>query len=121
MRIIGYTEDIDLRTVVSKSQYLQGVARSYALKHQESVCFTNKARTRFRLVLRVHETVFLCIPEIDEKSKLSVYLRISEELAKLAQLKDTRIKLELVTNFTKLRIENRATKVRGRKATSGAR
>jgi hypothetical protein len=107
MRIIGYTEDIDLRTVVSKSLYLQGMSRHFELQHQEAVCFTNKARTRFRLILKIHETVFLCIPEIDEKSKLSVYLRISEELAKLAQLKDTRIKLELVTSVTRERIERR--------------
>jgi len=106
MRIVTCTDNVDLRTVVSKSGYLRNVADRYHLRGNEAACFTNKAQTRFRLVFKVKNSVFLCIPEIDDSNRLSVFLRISEELAHLAGLKDTRIKLSLIKQGAETRIKN---------------
>jgi len=104
MNIVGYTDNMDLRRVVTKSGYLREIANRFKLKTMQAVCFTNKSQTRFRLIFKVRDSVFLCSPEVDDTSKLSVYLRISEELARLAGLKGTKVKLENLTEHTKSRI-----------------
>lgn len=104
MKIVAQTDEMDLRKVISKSGYLRKIAAAYNLGNREAVCFTNRAFTRFRLIMKVRNSVFLCIPEIDEASNLSVYLRISEELAYLSGMTSVRFHLNALTNFTRKRI-----------------
>jgi hypothetical protein len=112
MRITSYTDGIDLRTVVSKSTYLKRMAGRFNLKNGEAACFTNKAQTRFRLIFKLNSTVLLCLPEIDEKNQYSIYLRISDELAKLAGLRSPKVKLQLLNKKTKERIEKQQKRLR---------
>jgi hypothetical protein len=119
MRIVACEDKTDLRTVISKSKYLQKIAKQYKLKSNQAVCFTNKALTRFRLVFKVSKALFMCVPEIDEGAKHSVYLKISEELAKLAGIKN-RIKFDFFKDTAKKRItrqnkRKRATRKQKRK------
>jgi len=107
MKIVAQTDEMDLRKVISKSGYLRKIAAAYNLGNREAVCFTNRAFTRFRLIMKVRNSVFLCIPEIDEASHLSVYLRISQELAHLSGMKSVRFHLNALTNFTRNRIATR--------------
>lgn len=107
MRIMGYADEIDLRSVNARHNYLQKVIRQFGLAAGEAVCFTNKTKTRFRLVMNIRGCGFLCIPEVDEKSKLSIYLRISEELAAMAGMKDVKLELTLVKKNTVQRIARR--------------
>jgi len=98
---------MDLRRVTAQSRYLRYVARKFNLQPYEAVCFTNKARTRFRLIFRVNggnDAVFLCIPEIDTKAKYGIYLRVSETLAQLTGVQDARVLLDELHAFTEQRI-----------------
>jgi len=106
MKIIAYEDRVDLRKVTAKSKYLRHVARTYKVKDQQAVCFTNKALNRFRLVFKINNALFMCVPEIDETSKYSVYLRISEELSALTGIKSKiHVQLGLLSEFTKERIK----------------
>jgi hypothetical protein len=109
LTIVHAEDEVDLRTVVARSAYLRRIASKYSLKPYECVCFTNKKRTRFRLILRVSGdpgAVFLCIPEIDEKSKYSIYLKVSETLARLTGLQDIKVHFfDELTEYTKRRIQ----------------
>jgi len=103
MQIIACEDRTDLRTIISKSKFLHRVAKEYRLRNDQAVCFTNKALTRFRLVFKVGKALFMCIPEIDDTEKHSVYLKISEQLAVLAGIK-SRIKFDFFRDHTKGRI-----------------
>jgi len=108
LTIVAALDDIDLRTVVARSAYLRRVSRKWNLAPYECVCFTNKARTRFRLVFNVGgsaNSVFLCIPEIDQKSKYSVYLKMSETLASLTDISSVQVMFEDLADHTKGRIQ----------------
>lgn len=104
MRIIACEDKTDLRTIITKSAFLRKIEKQYKLKSNQAVCFTNKALTRFRLVFKVSKALFMCVPEIDEQAQHSVYLKISEELAKLAGIKN-RIKFDLFKDTAKNRIK----------------
>jgi hypothetical protein len=117
MKIVAYEDRVDLRTVKSKTRYLNRIARALGLRNGEAICFTNKALTRFRLIFKYNNVVFLCIPEVDEKRNLSIYLRVSEHLAALAGLKDVRVEFDLLAVHTKSRIVRR----KGRKHKKPAR
>lgn len=108
LTIVHAEDETDLRTVVAQSTYLRRIARKYGLQQNECVCFTNKARTRFRLVFKVGgsaNAVFLCIPEIDQKSKYSVYLKMSETLAYLTGVSQIQVMFSDLADFTKGRIQ----------------
>jgi copper chaperone CopZ len=107
MRIMGYADHVDLRFVNAKHSYLQKIIHQYNLSPGEAVCFTNKAQTRFRLIMNIRGCGFLAIPEVDEKNKLSIYLKISEELAKMAGIKDVKLELNLVKQTTTKRIRRK--------------
>jgi hypothetical protein len=53
--------------------------------------------------MKIRKALFMCIPEIDEKAQHSIYLKISEELARLAGVKP-RIKFDLFKKTAKARI-----------------
>ena len=78
------------------------------MKNGEAICFTNKMKNRFRLILRMSNMNFMAIPETDEGSKLSIYLRVSEELARLAGVTQPRIELGRLADITNKRLERRA-------------
>ena len=108
LTIVHAEDEVDLRTVVAQSAYLRRVATKFSLKPYECVCFTNKAHTRFRLIFRTNGgpgAVFLCIPEIDQKAKYSVYLRVSETLAQLAGLSRVQVVFDKLSDYTKGRIK----------------
>jgi len=104
MQIVGCEDRKDLRTVVSKSRYLRKVAKEYRLRNNQAICFTNKTMTRFRLVFKVNNALFMCVPEIDEQSQYSVYLKISDQLALLAGIKG-RVKFDFLATYAKGRIK----------------
>jgi hypothetical protein len=108
LTIVHAEDEVDLRTVVAQSVYLRRISHKYSLKPYECVCFTNKARTRFRLIFKVGgsaDAVFLCIPEIDMKSKYSVYLKVSEVLARLTGVSRIQVMMGDLADFTKGRIQ----------------
>jgi len=109
MRIVACEDRTDLRTIITKSRFLRKVEKQYKLKHAQAVCFCNKAMTRFRLVFKVRKALFMCVPEIDEQAQYSIYLRISEELAKLAGIKP-RVKFDLFKQIAKDRIKRQQTR-----------
>ena len=102
--IKAFNGETDLRTINAQAQFLRLRAKEYKLQDGECVIFTNRALTRFRMILRIRDAILLCIPEIDEKSKWSVYLHISEELARLAG-RDAKVQLNLVHRLTSERIQ----------------
>ena len=104
MHIVGCEDRKDLRTVTAKSAYLKKVARECHLRDGEAFCFTNKALTRFRLVFKINKALFMCVPEIDEQSKYSVYLKISEQLAQFAGIKSI-VKFDVFAAVAKERIK----------------
>jgi hypothetical protein len=121
MRIIACEDKTDLRTIITKSAFLRKVEKQYKLKSNQAVCFTNKAMTRFRLVFKVSKALFMCVPEIDEQAQYSVYLKISEQLAKLAGIR-SRIKFDLFKDNTKKRIKRQQKRKKAaKKATKKAK
>ena len=118
MQIVGCEDRKDLRTVVSKSAYLRKVAREYKLKSNQAICFTNKTMTRFRLVFKINNALFMCVPEIDEQAQYSVYLKISDQLALLAGIKG-RIKFDFFSTYAKGRIKRQ--KWRKKRASQAAK
>jgi len=105
MHIIACEDKTDLRTINARSIFLKRVDHQFKLRNGQAVCFTNKAMTRFRLVFKFSNALFMCIPEIDSGAKYSIYLRISEELSALTNLKGVSLKFEFFTDQTKKRIE----------------
>ena len=125
MRVIAAEDRVDLRTIVARGKFLKKMERTYRIKDNEAICFTNKALTRFRLIFKVNKILFMCIPEIDEQAKHSVYLKISEQLAVLTGVEE-RIKFDLYAKLTKARIarqrkkrRKQLMKKRDRKRTNG--
>lgn len=106
LSIKGCEDEIDLRTVSARTTFLKRMDRNYKMKDLDVVCFTNKLRTRFRLVLKVRDVMLMCVPEVeaDQRRKYSMYLRVSESLAKLGGLATAVVKLGDLTDFTKERI-----------------
>ena len=104
MRIVHYTDHIDLRTIVSQRSYLHARADQLNLKNGDAAVFTNKAETRFRLIFKIRDIVLLCSPEIDDRDKYSLYLKLSEEFTGLAGLKATKVRLALLSDATRTRM-----------------
>ncbi len=84
IRIVRSFDCVDLRKITSQSYFLQDQIKQFHMQHLDAVLYSNQLLTRFRLILNLHGTGFLCIPEIDEVSKHSLYLRVSETLSKLS-------------------------------------
>jgi len=84
VRIVRSFDCVDLRKITSQSYFLQEQIKQFNMHHLDAVLYCNQLLTRFRLILNLHGTGFLCIPEIDEVSKHSLYLRVSETLSKLS-------------------------------------
>jgi hypothetical protein len=105
IRIVRSFDCIDLRTVTSQSHFLQEEIKKYHMQHLDGILYTNVLLTRFRLILNLHGTGFLCIPEIDEMSKHSLYLRISEVLSKLSGVTHVVVNIEDIRTKIKERIQ----------------
>jgi hypothetical protein len=104
-------DEMDLRGIIAQADFLRKEAKKHHLEHGECVVYTNKKLTRFRLVLRINEATFMCIPEIDN-TKLSVYLNVSEQLARLAG-REAKIKLETIQTIIRERIQKRTMREQG--------
>jgi len=105
IRIVRSFDCIDLRTVTSQSHFLQEEIKKYHMQHLDGILYTNVLLTRFRLILNLHGTGFLCIPEIDDISKHSLYLRISEVLSKLSGVTHVVVNIEDIRTKIKERIQ----------------
>jgi hypothetical protein len=105
IRIVQSFDCIDLRSITSQSSFLQETIKKYHLQHLDAVLYTNTAITRFRLVMNIQGTGFLCIPEIDEMSKHSLYLKISEVLSRLSGVSHVVVSIKDISTKIKERIE----------------
>lgn len=104
IRVVDMIDQFDLRKVISQKTYLEAISEHYKLEHLEGVVFTNKKLTRFRMVVKLFSTVFVCSPWIDEAERHSLYLKISEEISLMAQV-DTRVKLTGLQEEKRRRME----------------
>jgi hypothetical protein len=100
--VVATLDQIDLRKVLSQGLFLRGVVKEYRLANGEAVAYTNKAHTRWRLVLKVNGLTLMCQPEVDDRTKLSIYLRISEALAAVAAT-DAVVVIDRLCDYTKER------------------
>ena len=106
LTVVGEIDTVDLRKVTHQASFLYSVMRKFNLKHLQCVCYMNrrKYKPRFRLVINISGIPFLDLPPIDDAGKYSMYLRVSEHLAKFARLNDTRVKLTKISEETRERI-----------------
>lgn len=93
IRIVDVLDEYDLRKVISQKAYLKTIVDQFKLQDMEAVLFTNRNLTRFRMVLRVRDTPYVCAPNIDKQEQHSLFLKISEELCHLAK-SETVIKIQ---------------------------
>jgi hypothetical protein len=82
--------------------------KKYHLEHMDAILYTNQSLTRFRLILNLHNTGFLCSPEIDDKSKCSLYLRISETLSRLSGVTHVSVAVTKMNDEIQQRINRQA-------------
>lgn len=91
--IMAVVDEYDLRKVISQRTYVEKVMFDFNLQHLEAVLFTNRALTRFRMIIRIFNTGYVCAPYIDKDDQHSLYLKINAELSLMANL-DCRVKIE---------------------------
>jgi hypothetical protein len=118
IQIVAYYEDVDLRFISAVSTSLNKIADEHKLQNGDAIIYTNVKQSRFRLVLRAGEMCMVCAPERDAgDSDLSIYLRISEALAKLARVQPTiQVDLEALKRATEERIAFREALAEKRRA-----
>lgn len=105
--IVGLEEDVDLRTIGSRVDFLDDVGKEYDLaKPGQCVSFRNRKGNRFRHVVFLFGRPGLYISAFDPKEKYSLALKESETLAQLARFK------ELEKRFMEIRDEVALTKAR---------
>lgn len=109
IQVVAYYEDVDLRFVSAVSATLNKISDGHDLKDGDAIVYTNVKQSRFRLILRVGGMCMVCAPERDASdSDLSIYLRISEALASLAQVKTVfQVNLKALKEMTEKRIKFR--------------
>jgi hypothetical protein len=105
IRIIQSYDCIDLRTVTSQSSFLQEEIRKHRLQSLDAVLYTNALLTRFRMVMNLNGCGVLVIPEIDEMSNHSLYLRISEKMSALSGINRVRVQIDDISHKIKERIQ----------------
>lgn len=104
IRIVRSFDCVDLRKITSQSYFLQEQLKQYHMQHLDAILYSNQLLTRFRLILNLHGTGFLCMPEIDEVSKHSLYLRVSETLSKLSGVSHVVVNIADIKNKIKERV-----------------
>jgi hypothetical protein len=107
LSIVHLELEHDLRTVSARSSSLRRIIKRYKVKEREVVCYINRAMSRFRLVLLLGGVGYLLVPETDEGSKLSVFLRLSEEMGRWTKFARDGDAVVAVSNITAVRIEHR--------------
>jgi len=105
LEVLGAVDNVDLRKISARSAFLNRIRKKYDLQHLEGVVYTNKAWTRFRLVVCLDDMMFLDIPPIDLQGKHSMYLKVSEWLTARAKLTSTKIQLENLASIADRRIQ----------------
>lgn len=104
IRIVRSFDCVDLRKITSQSYFLQEQIKQFHMQHLDAVLYSNQLLTRFRLILNLHGTGFLCMPEIDEVSKHSLYLRVSETLSKLSGVSHVVVNISDIKSKIKERV-----------------
>ena len=105
--VVGLEEEVDLRTVGSRVDFLDEVGEEYGLrKPGQCVSFRNRKGNRFRHVVFLFGRPGLYITPFDPKDKYSLALKESETLAQFAKFK------KLEKRFSEIRDEVALTKAR---------
>jgi hypothetical protein len=116
IRIVQSFDCIDLRTITSQSAFLQETIKKYHMQHLDAVLYTNQLITRFRLVMAIDGVGFLCIPEIDEMSKHSLYLKISEVLSRLSGVSHVVVNIKDISSKIRDRVDRQEQREQNRLA-----
>lgn len=95
----------DLRTITAQRSCLAAIAKDYDLHDGQMVAYSNKAKTRWRLVERHGKILQLVHPEVEDVTKFSTFLRIASHLAEDAD-QDTILEINHDIDYTKTRIAN---------------
>lgn len=112
IRVVDVMDLVDLRRVVSRRTFLREVATEHGLQTNQAVAYTNKAHTRWRLVLQMSSLLVMCQCEVEETNQFATYLRITEGLASMTSHEQL-IEVNRLVDYTKERI--RRNKKRQRK------
>lgn len=80
LTLIGYEDDVDLRSVSWNQELLENEAREWKLQHGQAVVYSNVAKNKVRLIAVFYGMSVLILPPIDPNDKISLYLRINEFL-----------------------------------------
>jgi hypothetical protein len=86
------------------------------MQHLDAVLYTNQLITRFRLVMAIDGVGFLCIPEIDEMSKHSLYLKISEVLSRLSGVSHVVVNIKDISSKIRDRVDRQEQREQNRLA-----
>jgi len=116
IKIVAYEDNVDLRTITSNTAFLRKIATRYKMNSKTIAfaVFTNKARTRFRLVSKIADLLMMSIPEIDIARKHSVYLKVNETIAALSNIEAISVRLNENGEFVRARIERIANRKRAK-------
>jgi hypothetical protein len=107
LSIVHLELEHDLRTVSARSSSMRRVIKAHSVGDREVVCYINRAMTRFRLVLSLGGVAYLVVPETDEKSKLSIFLQLSEEMSRWTRFAEDEKAIGEVSAITSTKIERR--------------
>jgi len=102
---VDYVTERDLRTVTARRSCLAPIAKDYDLQDGQRVAYSNKAKTRWRLVERHGSILQLVCPEVEDTTKFSTFLRIASHVAEDAD-QDTILEIRHDIDYTKERIAN---------------
>jgi hypothetical protein len=80
LTLVGYEDDMDLRSISWNQDLLEQEAREYKLKHGEAVVYSNVAQTKVRLIAVFYGMAVLILPPIDPADKISLYLKVNQFL-----------------------------------------
>jgi hypothetical protein len=102
---VDYVVERDLRTLTAQRSCLAAIAKDYDLHDGQTVAYSNKAKTRWRLVERRGNTLLLVYAEVEDTTKFTTFLRIAGMLTEDAD-QDTVIEINHDIDYTKERILN---------------
>lgn len=94
LRMVGYYDHFDLRKIVGRGQFLKNVEVEHRMQDRDFVAYSNKAMTRFRLVMKIGGIVVYCVPQISDEDQFSLYLKINETIAALAGSDELYVKVK---------------------------
>jgi hypothetical protein len=84
LEIIEFISEANLREVSWNQKFLEKIKVTHNLQHRQAVVFCNLAQDRFRLVANFFGMAVLVLPPIDPQDRISLYLKISQFLHRMA-------------------------------------